>query len=103
MYLHSRIHFIVYDDETRFDYFLVSSNGVQIFANNGRNTDIVFLFENKMKIHAKNDDQVSYIINFALGNQANIVANYIISTESARYKVSQPLVRISRQSENTSN
>lgn len=93
MYFNSRVDIQVYPDPTRFDYTLIASSGDLVFANNGRNTDIVYVIGNKVKIRAKNNDNISYSLNFKLVNQASVFANCVISAHSAPYQVSEPQIR----------
>lgn len=84
----------LYENPTNFDYRLMPSNNQPpVFKNDGRNTEIVFLFDNKMKIHARNKAKVVYSLVFTEANQANIFAGLLISVAPAQY-----LVRTSRHS-----
>lgn len=88
-YRHSGIEFTAYNDPTKFDYKLIAPNGAPGFANDGRNTDIEFLFEKRMQICAKNRDNARHILDFTQNEHANFIASLIISTDSAKYKVSE--------------
>lgn len=101
-YFNSSIRILRYDDLTKFEYTLITANRVEIFANTGRNTHILFQFGNKLKIYAKDNESITYSLSFEIDSHANFIANYIVSTKSARYKVSKPLclhdLRISNES-----
>ena len=58
-----------------------------MFRNNGRNTEIEYFFYDKMKIHAKDNDDVMYTLDFELDDDANTVACMIVDIDAARYKV----------------
>lgn len=91
MYFNPRIEMQVHLDPTKFDFRLLASNGDHIFANNGENTDVVYLIGKKVKIRAKDNDNVSYSLGFRRDTQANVFANCVIAADSAPYKVSEPL------------
>lgn len=75
-------------DLTRFDYSLMTSKNGKVFENTGRNTNIEFMFDTKMIIHAKNNANDAYRLEFVEAPQAKIFANRIFSTTPQRYTVS---------------
>lgn len=86
-----------YADATKFRYRLVNSNGDTVFKSQGRKTELVFQFANKMKIYAKNKVNVEYSLEFELALPAKVIAHRIISASYTRNEVSLPLYVIVSQ------
>lgn len=75
------------NDPSTFEYSLVHYDE-HVFKHNGRNTNIEFLFQNKLKIHAKDNDTIVYNLEFERVDEADAVADRIIGVNSAPYEVS---------------